>query len=88
VSLDPAAQPEYLVGHLEDALARDPRVTEQGLRVRVEGETPTVIVTGTVVAAHKAAIAEVVRELLPGAALRDETAVADYPEPADVEEVS
>jgi hypothetical protein len=86
--LDPGAPPEYLVGHIEDALARDPRVTEQGLRVQVRGSPPTVVVTGTVVSQrHQAAIAEIVAELLPGARLDDETTVADYPEPSEVEEL-
>jgi len=85
----PAGYPsEYLVGHVEDALARDPRVTEQGLRVRYLDDPPTVVVSGTVVdPAHKGAVADVVRELVPGAAVRDETVVADYPEGAGVEEV-
>lgn len=87
-ALDPGAPAEYLVGHIEDALARDPRVTEQGLRVQVSGAPPTVVVTGTVVSErHKAALAEVLAELLPGARLDDQTTVADYPEPQEVEEL-
>ena len=30
MTLDPNTPPDYLVGHLEDALARDERVCEQG----------------------------------------------------------
>lgn len=88
-ALTPAGCPsEYLVAHLEDALARDPRVTEQGLRVRYLDDPPTVVVSGTVAdPAHKRAVADVVRELVPGAAVRDETAVADYPEDEGVEEI-
>lgn len=87
-ALDPGAPDEYLVGHIEDALARDPRVTEQGLRVELRGTPPTVVVTGTVVSkAHQTALAEVVAELLPDSRLIDETTVADYPEPADREEL-
>lgn len=87
--LDPAAPAEYLVGHLEDALARDPRVTEQGLRVQILDNPMTVVVTGTVVAPErKAAVADVVRELLSGVAVRDETTVADYPEDSRVEDLS
>jgi len=80
--------PEYVVGHLEDALARDPRVTEQGLRVAYLEDQATVIVRGTVVdPRHKGAIAEVVGELAPGVHVRDETAVADYPEASGVEDL-
>jgi hypothetical protein len=87
--LDPGAPPEYLVGHLEDALARDPRVTEQGLRVQIVGDPMTVVVTGTVVAAErKAAVTDVIGELLSGVTIRDETTVADYPEDGRVEDVT
>ena len=79
---------EYLVGHVEDALARDERVTEQGLRVRYLDDPPTVIVSGTIVdPSHKPALASVVGELVPGAIVLDETVVADYPEADEVEEV-
>jgi hypothetical protein len=89
VSLDPGSPPEYLVGHLEDAFARDPRLNEQGLRVSLVGEPPTVVVRGVLAAAeHRAAVAQVVGEVLPGAQVRDETTVADYPEIAEVEELS
>lgn len=88
MTLEHGSPPEYLVGHIEDALARDPRVNEQGLRVAVVGPGPTVVVTGTAVAPHdEHAIEEVVHELLPGAEVRDETTIADYPEDAVAEEV-
>lgn len=87
--LDRGAPPAYLVGHLEEALARDARVVEQGLRVAIEGEpAATVVVTGTLTApGRRRAIAEVIGDLLPGVAVRDETAVADYPEPPAAEDV-
>ncbi len=89
MTLDPQAPAEYLVGHLEDALARDPRVTEQGLRVHVMGDPTTIVVTGTVVASDaKRAVVDVITELLPGVPVRDETRAADYPEPVETEEVS
>jgi len=90
MTLDPALPSDYLVGHVEDALARDPRVTEQGLRVEVTGiDHVVVVVTGVVVdPGHQVAIAEVIAELLPAAVVRDETTVADYPERDDPEVVS
>ena len=85
--LDASAPPEYLVGHLEDAFARDARLCEQGLHVHVPA--PGVVqVTGTLSSRErKEAIAEVVGELLPGAELRDDTTVADYPEDGSPEAV-
>ena len=50
--MDQHAPLEYLVGHLEDSLARDPRVAEQGLHVAVSDERSTVTVTGTVTEAQ------------------------------------
>lgn len=91
MSLDGRSPHEYLVGHIEDALARDPRVNEQGLHVEVRGgpaEVPTIVVTGTVVSApHKRAVAEVIAELLPGQPIVDETTTAEFPESGEVEEV-
>lgn len=75
----PGLEGAYLVGHLEQALACDPRVNEQGLCVEVAGQVVTV--TGTV-STHdrRRAVAEVVGELAPGYGLRNEATVADYPE--------
>ena len=65
--MDQHAPLEYLVGHLEDSLARDPRVAEQGLHVAVSDERSTVTVTGTVTEARRqAAITEVIRDHLQG----------------------
>ena len=87
MTLDPAAPAEYLVGHLEDAFVRDPRLCEQGLRVHVP-ERGVVLVTGTLTSAErKAAVREVVQELLPDAEVRDETSIADYPEDGSAEAV-
>jgi hypothetical protein len=88
VSLDPSSPAPYLAGHLEDRFARDPRLAEQGLHVEVEDAPLRVIVRGTVLSPEdKAAVATLVAEALPGAELRDETALADYPELATREEV-
>jgi len=86
--LDRNSPPEYLVGHLEEALARDPRIAEPGVRVHLGGPPLSVVLEGTVAAVgHKAVLTEIVHELLPGAEVRDETTVADYPETDAVEQV-
>ncbi|HET6916251.1 MAG TPA: BON domain-containing protein [Acidimicrobiales bacterium] len=86
MTLDGASPPEYLVGHVEDALARDPRVNEQGLHVELR--EATVVVTGVVTSAmQQRNIAEVVAELLPEHGVEDRTTVADYAEDGQVEEV-
>ncbi len=88
MSLDPSMPVEYLVGHLEEALARDSRVAEQGLTVHVAGTPLSVTVAGTMVAAaDEASIAAVVGELLPGVPVRVQARRAEYPEAPDVEEV-
>lgn len=89
MTLDLHSPPEYLIGHLEDALARDPRVTEQGLRVSVTGSPPTVVVSGVVTDARRqAALAEVVSELLPGVAVVNQTTVADSSERGEPERLA
>lgn len=83
MSLNPATPAAYLAGHLEDALACDPRVTEQGFHVRVEQDPLRVMVAGTVLDPQpKSKQAEVVAELLPQARLQDETSVAAHTEPS------
>jgi hypothetical protein len=85
--LDPDEPVDYLVGHLEEALARDPRVNEQGLHVTITGGR--VFVDGTVTTkARFDAVAAVVGELLPDWALCNEATVADYPEPSGMEALS
>lgn len=76
---------DYVVGHVEEALACDPRVNEQGLHVAVAGGR--VFVTGTVSTQQRRdAVAAIVGELLPEHELRNEVTVsADYPEPAEME---
>lgn len=88
MTVSPESPPEYLVGHIEDALARDPRVTEQGLRVSVLTNPLTVVVTGTVAnAEHKEDVPAVVAGVLPGVRIIDRTVIADYPESVDTEQV-
>ncbi len=62
---DTASQPDhYLVQHVREALANDPRVSE--LHVEVTVTTDRVFITGTVPSEERReVIAAVVRELLP-----------------------
>ena len=78
--LDPDAPVDYLIGHLEEALARDARVNEQGLHVSIAGRR--VFVDGTVsTPTRHSGVAVVVGELLPGWTVCNQAVVADYPEP-------
>ncbi|HEX9969195.1 MAG TPA: hypothetical protein VGB03_03580 [Acidimicrobiales bacterium] len=87
MSLEQTAPSDYLVGHVEEALACDPRVNEQGLHVAIAAGK--VFVTGTVSTRERFdAVAEVVRELLPDFDLHNEATVADYPELGEEEHLS
>lgn len=86
--LDTTEPVDYLVGHVEEALACDDRVNEPGLHVTIKGRR--VFVDGTVsTQARFAAVAEVVAELLPGWTLVNQSTVAhDFPEPSEMEALS
>ena len=74
----------YLVEHVRDALAHDPRVGELDVAVEIDDET--VVLSGTVATAERQeAAADVVRGLLPNHHVRDETEVADFAESTEVE---
>jgi len=71
---------DYLVGHVEEALACDPRVNQPGLHVRIV--SGRVYIDGTVsTRARFDAVADVVAELLPGWTVCNQSQVADFPEP-------
>jgi osmotically-inducible protein OsmY len=75
---------EYVVGHIQEALAKDPRIGELEISVRVTGRE--VHLLGTVpTAERRTAITEVVRELLPDYDVRNETTVGPFPESRDTE---
>ena len=87
MSLEPDLPDEYVVGHVEEALATDPRVNEQGLHVEVAGGK--VFVTGSVsTSQRKSAVSDVVGELVPGAEVHNDASVSDFPEPAAVERLT
>jgi hypothetical protein len=76
--------PEYLAGWIHERLAEDDRLNEQGLDVRVVGDS--VIVSGVVATPERrAAVAGVVAELAPDRTLRNELAVASMEAPTGSE---
>ncbi|HKA82578.1 MAG TPA: BON domain-containing protein [Acidimicrobiales bacterium] len=78
---------EYLVHHIQDALATDPRARELGVDVQVAGDR--VVLTGTAATpAQRAAIAEVVDELTGGYEVVNEMAVLSADEDGPVEELT
>ena len=81
-NLDP-----YLVEHIRDALAQDPRVSELDVTVEIDDET--VVLSGTVASPERQkAAADIAHRLLPDHEVRNETAVTDFEEQTDVEHFS
>jgi len=74
------AVPEYVVAHVHEALATDPRVMEQGIEVVATGST--VVLMGRVFSQrqHDAA-SEVAHEQAPGFTIRNDLEVLDRPSP-------
>jgi hypothetical protein len=71
---------DYVGEHLRDELIHDPRVQEQDLTVRVDGNRVTV---GGCVSTNErqAAVAQVAQELMPGKIITNETVVVAADEP-------
>ncbi len=68
--------PEYSAGHVQDLLARDPRVAE--LELDVEVRDRTVVVTGVVhTQERREAVTTVVGEALPGMEVDNRVQVSD-----------
>jgi osmotically-inducible protein OsmY len=77
---------EYLVHHIQDALATDPRARELGVDVQVAGDR--VVLTGTAATpAQRSAIAEVVEQLADGYEVVNEMTVLSADEDGPVEEL-
>ena len=76
----------YLVEHIRDALAHDPRAAELGVSVRINGNT--VFITGDVATPErKAAVAEVVQPLIGDRTLQNGLTVASLTETAAEETI-
>ena len=79
--------PHYLVQRVKEALAHDGRVNELELKVKIYGQK--VFVTGTVPTPERRdAVDEVLREVLPGFEIHNETTIATLEEPTQVETLS
>lgn len=80
-------EPErYLVAHVREALASDPRVAELNVDVAVAGRK--IFLTGTVATTgHREAVSEVVGELLPDYEIFNETSAPDLAAPGEPEEL-
>jgi BON domain len=73
----------YVRAHLTEALATDPRVTEGGLRVVVDGDE--LVVTGSVsTEARRQGVAAVAAEVAAPFRVRNETHVVAITEPGEV----
>ena len=70
---------EYVVGHLQDALAHDPRVNELGITVAVRGTRLFLSGTASTVE-RRDAVTLVAAELAPECEIVNEVAVAAYAE--------
>ena len=89
MSADDPLPPDYLIGHIQDALAADDRSRELGVDVAVAGPDARVVLTGTVsTEAQRRAIGEVVAEVAPGYGVVNELAVVSTDEGGPVEELA
>jgi hypothetical protein len=78
--------PQYLVARLRRALTEDPRTAEQGVRVRVHGQT--VQLSGQVATVQRRdALTAVVAECAPGMIIRNDVRVVAIGQPAEWEEL-
>jgi osmotically-inducible protein OsmY len=78
---------EYLVHHIQDTLATDPRARELGVDVQVAGDR--VVLAGTAATpAQRASIAEVVRDVAAGYEVVNEMAVLCADEDGTIEELT
>lgn len=72
--------PQYVAGHLRDALAEDPRTSELGVKVIIRGEE--VFLRGSVSSdARRERVIEVVHEKAPELTVHDELTVPECGEP-------
>jgi len=80
-------EPDYLVGHVQEALAHDPRVNELDVQVTIAGAG--IFLDGVVPTEdRRLAISEVVAELLPDHEVHNQVTVASLTEPDGAEEIS
>jgi len=78
---------DYLIGRVQEALARDPRVNEMNVEIAVAGQE--LFISGTVpTEERRKAISLVVAELLPDRDIHNQVTVVAVSEPTEAEELS
>jgi hypothetical protein len=78
---------QYIVGHLQTALATDPRVNCLDIKVMVTNDK--VHLTGSVLSEHrKQSVQEVVAELYPHLDIKNELTTIEVQQPRDAEVIS
>ena len=77
---EPREPDQYLIAHVHDALARDPRLNEFDVDISLRGDE--VFVSGVVATDERQqAVSEVVAEVLPQYRVHNEVSVMNYSEP-------
>jgi osmotically-inducible protein OsmY len=83
----PVRTGEYLEGHLHQRLTEDPRVSEQGIAVKVAGVD--IFLTGVVVSPERRdAITAVATEYADGHRVHNDVTIGSFPEPSAEETLS
>ena len=78
---------DYLIGHVRETLAHDPRVNEMNIEVAVSGDG--VFLSGSVpTEERRQAVSRVVAELLPDRDIHNQVTVVAVSEPTEAEELS
>jgi len=78
---------DYLIGHVRETLARDPRVNEMNIEVAVSGDG--VFLSGSVpTEERRQAVSRVVAELLPEHEVHNQVTVVAVSEPTESERLS
>lgn len=87
-STDPAHEPaEYVISHIQEALAQDSRTTELGIDVALSGGRA--VLTGSVAsAAHRDAIGQVATEVVSGYEVVNDVSVVACDEAGGTEELT
>ncbi|MFN2526464.1 MAG: BON domain-containing protein [Actinomycetota bacterium] len=77
----------YVVAHVREALAQDPRVNDLNIQVNIAGKK--LFLTGNVPTDERCqTIASVVRELLPDYEIHNEVTVQSFGETGEMEKLS
>ena len=78
---------DYLIGHVRETLAHDPRVNEMNIEVAVSGDG--VFLSGSVpTEERRQAVSRVVAELLPEHEVHNQVTVVAVSEPTESERLS